>query len=100
MSGENLDWGALVVIIAQFGVSPEVLKVMARAGFMVLGFYVVWVVFRRLIKDGTSRYRMDPSIRQLVQNLFAVIAGLGIVGIAVGFAGRWYGAPCFAQEPR
>ena len=58
--------GALVVILAQFGVSPEVLKAMARAGFMVLGFYVVWVVFRRLIKEGTSRYRMDPAIRQLV----------------------------------
>ena len=76
---------------------------------MVLGFYVVWVVFRRLIKEGTSRYRMDPSIRQLVENLFAVIAatlavvtvlaqfgfdvvsiiaGLGIVGIAVGFAAQ------------
>lgn len=101
--------GALVVILAQFGVSPEVLKAMARAGFMVLGFYVVWVVFRRLIKDGSSRYRMDPSIRQLVENLFAVIAatlavvtvlaqfgfdvvsiiaGLGIVGIAVGFAAQ------------
>lgn len=76
---------------------------------MVLGFYVAWVVFGRLIKDGSPRYRMDPSIRQLVENLFAVvvatlavvtvlaqfgfdvvsiIAGLGIVGIAVGFAAQ------------
>lgn len=101
--------GALMLILAQFGVSPEVLKAMARAGFMVLGFYVAWVVFGRLIKDGSPRYRMDPSIRQLVENLFAVvvatlavvtvlaqfgfdvvsiIAGLGIVGIAVGFAAQ------------
>lgn len=101
--------GALVLILAQFGVSPEVLKAMARAGFMVLGFYVAWVVFGRLIKDSSPRYQMDPSIRQLVENLFAVvaatlavvtvlaqfgfdvvsiIAGLGIVGIAVGFAAQ------------
>ena len=101
--------GALMVILAQFGVAPEVLKAMARAGFMVLGFYVVWVVFQRLIKEGTSRYQLDPSIRQLIENLFAVIAvtlavvtvlaqfgfdvvsiiaGLGIVGIAVGFAAQ------------
>lgn len=101
--------GALMLILAQFGVSPEVLKAMARAGFMVLGFYVAWVVFGRLIKDSSPRYQMDPSIRQLVENLFAVvaatlavvtvlaqfgfdvvsiIAGLGIVGIAVGFAAQ------------
>ena len=101
--------GALVFILAQFGTSPEVLKAMARAGFMALGFYVAWLVLARLIKDNMVRYKMDPSIRQLVENLFSVVvsalavvtvlaqfgfdvvsivAGLGIVGIAVGFAAQ------------
>ena len=101
--------GALVVILAQFGASPEVLKAMARAGLMALGFYVAWLVVSRLVKEGMTRYQMDPSIRQLVENLFSVfvttlavvtvlaqfgfdvvsiVAGLGIVGIAVGFAAQ------------
>ena len=76
---------------------------------MALGFYVAWLVLARLIKDNMVRYKMDPSIRQLVENMFSVIvsalavvtvlaqfgfdvvsivAGLGIVGIAVGFAAQ------------
>lgn len=101
--------GALVVILAQFGASPEILKAMARAGLMVLGFFVAWMIVGRLIKEGVTRYQVDPSIRQLVENLFSVmagtlalvtvlaqfgfdvlsiVAGLGIVGIAVGFAAQ------------
>lgn len=101
--------GALLVILAQFGASPEFLKAMARAGLMVLGFFVAWMIVGRLMKEGVTRYRLDPSIRQLVENLFSVlagtlalvtvlaqfgfdvlsiIAGLGIVGIAVGFAAQ------------
>ncbi|MDK8463518.1 mechanosensitive ion channel family protein [Marinobacter sp. SS13-12] len=101
--------GALLVILAQFGASPEFLKAMARAGLMVLGFFVAWMIVGRLMREGVTRYRLDPSIRQLVENLFSVlagtlalvtvlaqfgfdvlsiIAGLGIVGIAVGFAAQ------------
>ncbi|PXX89601.1 mechanosensitive ion channel protein MscS [Marinobacter vulgaris] len=101
--------GALLVILAQFGASPEFLKAMARAGLMVLGFFIAWMIVGRLMKEAVTRYRLDPSIRQLVENLFSVfagtlalvtvlaqfgfdvisiIAGLGIVGIAVGFAAQ------------
>lgn len=101
--------GALLFIFAQFGTTPEVLKAMARAGFMALGFYMVWLIAGRLMKEGMTRYNIDASIRQLVENLFSVIitalavvtllaqfgfdvvsivAGLGIVGIAVGFAAQ------------
>jgi small-conductance mechanosensitive channel len=101
--------GALLVILAQFGAGPDFLKAMARAGFMALGFFVGWLVLARLMKEAISRYGMDPSIRQLIENLFAVlmvtfavvailaqfgfdvlsiVAGLGIVGIAVGFAAQ------------
>ena len=99
--------GALLVILAQFGASPELLKAVARAGLMALGFFVVWLVLRRLIAKTMSRYQLDASVRQLVENVFSVftatfavvtvlaqfgfdvvsiVAGLGIVGIAVGFA--------------
>ncbi|MHA7854039.1 MULTISPECIES: mechanosensitive ion channel family protein [Marinobacter] len=101
--------GALLVILAQFGAGPGFLKAMARAGFMALGFFVGWLVLARLMKEAIGRYGMDPSIRQLIENLFAVlmvtfavvailaqfgfdvlsiVAGLGIVGIAVGFAAQ------------
>ena len=101
--------GALLFILAQFGTTPEVLKAMARAGFMAFGFYMAWLIAGRLMKEGMTRYKIDASIRQLVENLFSVIitalavvtllaqfgfdvvsivAGLGIVGIAVGFAAQ------------
>lgn len=101
--------GAVLVILAQFGAAPELLASMARAGLMALGFFVAWLIVVRLMKEGMTRYRMDPSIRQLIENLFSVlattlavvtvlaqfgfdvlsiIAGLGIVGIAVGFAAQ------------
>ncbi|WP_152204990.1 mechanosensitive ion channel family protein [Marinobacter changyiensis] len=101
--------GALLAILAQFGASPEFLKAMARAGLMALGFFVAWMIVGRLMKEGVARYGMDPSIRQLVENLLlvlagtlavvtvlaqfgfdvlSIIAGLGIVGIAVGFAAQ------------
>lgn len=101
--------GALLVILAQFGASPDLLKATARAGLMALGFFVAWLVLKRLIAKTMSRYRLDASIRQLVENVFSVltatfavvtvlaqfgfdvvsiVAGLGIVGIAVGFAAQ------------
>ncbi len=101
--------GALLVILAQFGASPDLLKATARAGLMALGFFVAWLVLKRLIAKTMSRYRLDASIRQLVENVFSVltatfavvtvlaqfgfdvvsiVAGLGIVGIAMGFAAQ------------
>jgi len=100
---------ALLVILAQFGAGATFLAAMAKAGLMALAFFVVWLALGRLIREATTRYRMDPSIRQLVENLFSVlavtfaivtvlaqfgfdvvsiVAGLGIVGIAVGFAAQ------------
>ncbi|GAA0847577.1 mechanosensitive ion channel family protein [Marinobacter szutsaonensis] len=101
--------GALLVILAQFGAGAAFLAAMAKAALMALGFFVAWLVLGRLIRETMTRYRMDPSIRQLVENLFSVlavtfavvtvvaqfgfdvvsiVAGLGIVGIAVGFAAQ------------
>ncbi|WP_286221594.1 mechanosensitive ion channel family protein [Marinobacter apostichopi] len=101
--------GFLLTVLAQFGATPELLQSVAKAGFIALGFYVGWLVLGRVIVESMQRAHLDPSIRQLVDNLFAVllvafgavtvlaqfgfdvlsiVAGLGIVGIAVGFAAQ------------
>ncbi|WP_323750192.1 mechanosensitive ion channel family protein [Marinobacter sp.] len=101
--------GALLVILAQFGAGVEFLKAVARAGLLALGFYVAWLVIRRLTAETLRRNRLDASIQQLAGNvlsvvmstfavvtilaqfgfdLLSIVAGLGIVGIAVGFAAQ------------
>ncbi len=101
--------GFLLTVFAQFGASVEFLQSVAKAGFIALGFYVAWLVLGRVIAESMQRAHLDPSIRQLVDNLFSVllvafgavtvlaqfgfdvlsiVAGLGIVGIAVGFAAQ------------
>ena len=101
--------GLLLAMLAQFGAGPPFLAAAAKAGFIALGFYVSWLVIGRLLHETMSRYNADPSIWQLVKNLLSVllftfaaitvlaqfgfdvvsiVAGLGIVGIAVGFAAQ------------
>jgi len=101
--------GALLIILAQFGAGVEFLKAVARAGLLALGFYVAWLVIRRLTTETLRRNQLDASIQQLAGNvlsvvmatfavvtilaqfgfdLLSIVAGLGIVGIAVGFAAQ------------
>lgn len=98
-----------LAIMAQYEISADALKASARAGFMALGFYIAWLGLSRMLKEGLNRYQIDKSIGQLVKNMLSVvmtlfaavtvlsqfgfdvisiIAGLGIVGIAVGFAAQ------------
>lgn len=99
----------LLAVLAQFGAGPGFLGAVAKAGFMALGFFMAWLVLKRILQEAMSRYNSDLSIRQLVNNLLSVllftfasitilaqfgfdvlsiVAGLGIVGIAVGFAAQ------------
>lgn len=99
----------LLAVLAQFGANPSFLGAVAKAGFMALGFFVAWLALKRILQEAMSRYNADLSIRQLVNNLLSVllftfasitilaqfgfdvlsiVAGLGIVGIAVGFAAQ------------
>lgn len=101
--------GAFLAIGAQFGVSAKLLSAFAKAGFMGLGFYVLWLVVGQLSRIALQRSRVDASIRQLINNILSVVfatfacitvlaqfgfdvvsivAGLGIAGIAVGFAAQ------------
>lgn len=99
----------LLAVLAQFGAAPKLLGAVAKAGFMALGFFAAWLLLKRILQETMSRYKADLSIRQLVNNLLSVllstfatvtilaqfgfdvlsiVAGLGIVGIAVGFAAQ------------
>lgn len=99
----------LLAVLAQFGATPKLLGAVAKAGFMALGFFAAWLLLKRILQETMSRYKADLSIRQLVNNLLSVllstfatvtilaqfgfdvlsiVAGLGIVGIAVGFAAQ------------
>lgn len=99
----------IIAIVAQYGGDAALLKSIARGGLMALGFYVAWVLLFRTIVSTLDRHRIDPSLEQLLKNsvsvlflvlgsvtvlaqfgfdVWSIIAGLGIVGIAVGFAAQ------------
>ncbi|MCK8515350.1 mechanosensitive ion channel family protein [Methylonatrum kenyense] len=98
-----------LAIMAQLGVSPDLLKAVARAAMIALMFYVAWAVVTKILITMLQRYQLDPSIEQLMRNvvsvlivafgivtvlaqfgfdILSVVAGLGIVGLAVGFAAQ------------
>ncbi|ART79394.1 mechanosensitive ion channel family protein [Oceanisphaera avium] len=99
----------MVALLAQYGASDVVLKAAARAGLMALSIYIVWLLLSRALASNLSRHHIDSSLEQLCKNslsvtlitlgcitvlaqfgfdVVSIIAGLGIVGIAVGFAAQ------------
>ncbi|MDP5291982.1 mechanosensitive ion channel family protein [Oceanimonas sp. CHS3-5] len=104
-----LGLATLVAILAQYGAEDGVIKGMARAGLMALAFYMVWQLLSHGLINRLSRRHLDSSLVQLCKNtlsvslmalgaitvmaqfgfdVLSIIAGLGIVGIAVGFAAQ------------
>ncbi|WP_107852583.1 mechanosensitive ion channel family protein [Oceanimonas marisflavi] len=104
-----LGLATLVAVLAQYGAEEGVIKGMARAGLMALAFYLVWQLLSRGLIHRLSRHHLDSSLVQLCKNtlsvslmalgaitvmaqfgfdVLSIIAGLGIVGIAVGFAAQ------------
>lgn len=100
---------AMVALSAQYGASGELLESLVRAGIMGLGFYLVWIALTNGFSTLLSRHTIDASLGQLINNMLLVVlltlgvitllaqfgfdvlsilAGLGIVGIAVGFAAQ------------
>ncbi|MCC5862562.1 MAG: mechanosensitive ion channel [Gammaproteobacteria bacterium] len=100
---------ASLAIMAQLGLGQELLGAVARAALIALLFYVAWAVVTRVLLALLARYELDRSIEQLLRNvisvaivvvgvvtvlgqfgvdIFAMVAGLGIVGLAVGFAAQ------------
>lgn len=104
-----LGLAVIIAILAQYNAPDAMLKGAARAGLMALAFYVLWLLLSRGLTSNLSRHHIDSSLEQLCKNtlsvaliamgtitvlaqfgfdVLSIVAGLGIVGIAVGFAAQ------------
>ncbi len=100
---------AALLIMAQFGADEAMISAVARAALVALIFYLAWMLSTGVLLQLLARYDLDRSVEQLLRNVVAVlivafgivtvlsqfgfdilsvIAGLGIVGLAVGFAAQ------------
>jgi len=98
-----------IAVLALLGVGQEILVGVGRAAMVALLFFVAWMAITKVMIGLLRRYGLDPSIEQLLRNvvsllimafgvvtvlaqfgfdILSMIAGLGIVGLAVGFAAQ------------
>ncbi len=100
---------AALAVMAQFGVSAIILGAAAKAAVVAFLYYLVWVIAVKLLSSTLRHYALDHTLEQLLRNVLlvlilsfgfvtvmsqfgvdvlSVIAALGVVGIAVGFAAQ------------
>ncbi|WP_410471899.1 mechanosensitive ion channel family protein [Faucicola mancuniensis] len=100
---------SLLAIMSQLDFEPETVKATAKAGIWSVLFYLIWYNLGYLMEKMLQNYGLNASIEQLLHNLLSmliiilwiasvmaqfgfdivsVVAGLGIAGIAVGFAAQ------------
>ncbi|MFC2997120.1 mechanosensitive ion channel family protein [Acinetobacter sichuanensis] len=100
---------SVITILSQFGLSEKYLQAVSRAAIVSLIFYMIWMLFTKLTMRFLDRFYIDDSLKQLLRNIISVLlvifgiaaimaqfgfniisimAGLGIVGIAVSFAAQ------------
>lgn len=100
---------SVMVILSQLGIAATSVQAIARAAIAALIFYVFWVFTLRFLSRALRRLQLEQAIHQLLRNILSVmivllgfaavlaqfgvnivsiIAGLGIVGLAVGFAAQ------------
>lgn len=100
---------SLLAIMTQTGIHAMTIKAVAKASAWAGLFYVLWALSGQTVRWLLKQYDINESIEQLCRNLLSVliffvawgvilaqfgfdiislVAGLGIVGIAVGFAAQ------------
>lgn len=100
---------SLIAIMSQVNFEPETVKATAKACIWAGIYYVLWTSSGQIIHKVLQHYGLNASIEQLLKNILSVIllvlglasvmaqfgfdivslvAGLGIVGLAVGFAAQ------------
>lgn len=107
----RLMWlfSSLLAVMSQLNFEPETVKATAKAGIWSVIFYMAWYNLGYLMQKMLKNYGLNASIEQLLHNLLSmliivlwiasvmsqfgfdivsVVAGLGIAGIAVGFAAQ------------
>ncbi|MEC7119647.1 MAG: mechanosensitive ion channel family protein [Pseudomonadota bacterium] len=99
----------VIAVLSQAGMQPASIQAFARAAIASLVFYVFWVITIRFLGKALRRFHLEQAIEQLLRNILSVmivvlgfaavlaqfgfnivsiVAGLGIVGLAVGFAAQ------------
>ncbi|OOR90711.1 mechanosensitive ion channel protein MscS [Moraxella caviae] len=109
----NLRYAWLVVsllaVMTQIGMKADTITATAKAAAWAGFYYVLWSTSGQMISRVLKHYELNASIEQLLKNLILVVifvlalasilaqfgfdivslvAGLGIVGLAVGFAAQ------------
>lgn len=99
----------LIAVMSQINIEPSTVKATAKASIWAGIYYVLWTSSEQVISRVLKHYGLNASIEQLLKNVFSVlivvlglasvmaqfgfdivslVAGLGIVGLAVGFAAQ------------
>lgn len=100
---------SVIAVMSQMSFEPDTVKATAKASIWAGIYYVLWTTSDHIIHKVLQHYRLNASIEQLLKNVFSVliwilgtasvmaqfgfdivslVAGLGIVGLAVGFAAQ------------
>lgn len=100
---------SLIAIMSQISFEPETIKATAKASTWAGIYYVLWTSSGQIIHKVLQHYGLNASIEQLLKNILSVlllvlglasvmaqfgfdivslVAGLGIAGLAVGFAAQ------------
>lgn len=100
---------SLIGIMMQIGFHTDTVKATAKAAGWAGFYYVLWTMSGKMLSSVLKHYELNASIEQLLKNMVLVIilvlttasvlaqfgfdivslvAGLGIVGLAVGFAAQ------------
>ena len=100
---------SLIAIMSQLNFEPDTVKASAKASTWAGIYYVLWTSSGQIIHKVLQHYGLNASIEQLLKNILSVlllvfglasvmaqfgfdivslVAGLGIAGIAVGFAAQ------------
>ena len=100
---------SLIAIMSQLNFEPDTVKATAKASTWAGIYYVPWTSSGQIIHKVLQHYGLNASIEQLLKNILSVlllvfglasvmaqfgfdivslVAGLGIAGIAVGFAAQ------------
>lgn len=99
----------VIAIMSQISIKPDTISATAKASVWAAIYYVLWASSGQVIHRILHHYGLNESIEQLLKNIISVlivmlgvasvmsqfgfdivslVAGLGIVGLAVGFAAQ------------
>lgn len=100
---------SIIAIMSQINFEPSTVKATAKASIWAGIYYILWASSGQIIHRVLQHYGLNASIEQLLKNILSVliwvlglasvmaqfgfdivslVAGLGIVGLAVGFAAQ------------